>query len=125
MGYEEEIPSGVPADGSVLYEEWLTKNVPGERVGLRTRLRGGVVVLVASPRLPLEHMRPPSPLAAALAGMIWVRLGEDYLRECDGQTFRVNVEDLDGRIQGYVLLHPDARVELFDQADLLLAEWQR
>lgn len=126
MDHQEEIPSGVPEDSSVRLEERLAKVLPTSpdsgRLGVKLRRRGDALVIVAID-MPWELLRPPSPLADAVAGMMWACLAA-YHQLGGGEILRAGVEDQDGKIQGYVLLHPDARLELFDHADLLLAEWR-
>lgn len=130
---EEEIPSGVPEDLSAMPEEklaWVWDAPPGRgRVTFQARWRGDDLVIIAIPGLPLEQLREsclrPAPApAGAVARTIGERLWDFYLRLGEGRLFRATIEDPDGNVLGYVKLHHDFGLQLYDHADLLLAEWK-
>ena len=116
MDPNNEIPDGVPADPTVLFEEWLRSLAPGGqggigRIGLRVRADGPCVVITGS--LPFVD-RPwrPDRGGHLLLALIAATLAKHDLRP-GGDARRMDIEDEDGGLCGYALVHPCEEVPRF------------
>jgi len=110
------IPDGVPADPTVLVEEWLRSLAPAgqggiESIGLRVRADGPCVVMTGS--LPFVD-RPwrPDQGGHILLALIGATRAKHDLRP-GGDARRMDSEDEDGTLCGYALVHPWEEIPRF------------
>ena len=107
MDPNNEIPDGVPADPTVLVEEWLRSLAPGGEggigsIGLRVREDGVCMVMTGS--LPFVD-RPwrPDHGGHLLLALMAATLAKHDLRP-GGDARRMDIEDEDGGLCGYALV---------------------